>query len=133
VTGDGVGTATAAAVSAHRAAAAERLIGRLLIGVTYVAVGLLAIGVVLMVAAGISPLSEGPPLDLATLGAQLLAAEPAAFLWLGLMAVVAAPIGRVIVAAVAYARDRDWLMVGISLGILAVIAVGVGSALTVTV
>jgi uncharacterized membrane protein len=133
VTTDRLATATAAAVSAHRAAAAERLIGRLLIGVTYVAVGLLAIGVVLMVAAGISPLSEGPPLDLATLGAQLLAAEPAAFLWLGLMAVVAAPIGRVIVAAVAYARDRDWLMVGISLGILAVIAVGVGSALTVTV
>jgi len=133
VTTDRVVTATAADVPAHRAAAAERLIGRLLIAVTYVAVGLLAIGVVLMVASGISPLSEGPPLDLATLGAELLVGEPAALLWLGLMTVVAAPIGRVIVAAVAYARDGDWLMVGISLGILAVMAVGVGSALTVTV
>jgi uncharacterized membrane protein len=133
VTADRVATVSAADISAHRAAAAERLIGRLLIAVTYVAVGLLAIGVVLMVAAGISPLSDAPPLDVATLGAQLLAGDPAAFLWLGLMAVVAAPIGRVIVAAVAYARDGDWLMVGISLGILAVIAVGVGSALTVTV
>jgi uncharacterized membrane protein len=118
---------------ASQAAAAERLIGRLLIAVTYVAVGLLVIGVVLMVADAISPLSGGPPLDLATLGSQLLALEPAAFLWLGILAVVAAPIGRVIVAAVAYARDADWLMVAISLGILAVIAVGVGSALTVTV
>lgn len=119
--------------SAGRTAADERLIGRLLIAVTYVAVGLLSVGVVLMIADGISPLSGGPGLDLATLGAQLLAPEPAAFLWLGIIAVVAAPIGRVIVAAVAYARDDDWLMVGISLGILAVIAVGVGSALTVTV
>ena len=133
MTTDRAAAATAADVSAHRAAAAERLIGRLLIAVTYVAVGLLAIGVVLMVAAGISPLSEGPPLDLATLGAQLLARDPAAFLWLGLMTVVAAPIGRVIVAAVAYARDGDWLMVGISLGILVVIAVGVRCALTVAV
>jgi uncharacterized membrane protein len=120
-------------LSAGRTAATERLIGRLLIAVTYVAVGLLVVGVVLMIADGISPLSGGPPLDLATLGGQLLALEPAAFLWLGLLTVVAAPIGRVIVAAVAYARDADWLMVGISLAILAVIAVGVGSALTVTV
>ena len=129
----GVGSATPEDRSAGRTAAAERLIGRLLIAVTYVAVGLLVIGVVLMIADAISPLSGGPPLDVATLGSQLLALEPAAFLWLGLLTVVAAPIGRVIVAAVAYARDADWLMVGISLAILAVIAIGVGSALTVTV
>jgi uncharacterized membrane protein len=129
----GVGSAAPETRSTDTTAAAERLIGRLLIAVTYVAVGLLSVGVALMIADGISPLSGGPPLHLATLGSQLLALEPAAFLWLGLIAVVAAPIGRVIVAAVAYARDGDWLMVGISLGILAVIAVGVGSALTVTV
>ena len=119
--------------AARGTSATDRLLGRLLIAVTYVAVGLLSIGVLLMIADGISPLSTGPGLDLATLGSQVLALEPAAFLWLGLIAVVAAPIGRVIVAAVAFARDGDWLMVGISLGILAVIAVGVGSALTVTV
>ena len=126
------GTGSAAS-SASRTAAVERLIGRLLIAVTYVAVGLLVVGMTLMVADGISPLSGGPPLDLATLSSGLLALEPAAFLWLGLLTVVAAPIGRVTVAAVAYARDADWLMVGIALGILAVIAVGVGTALTVTV
>ena len=120
-------------LSADRAVAAERLIGRLLIAVTYVAVGLLSIGVVLMIANGISPLSVGPGLDVATLGAQLLAGEPAAFLWLGIIAVVATPIGRVIVAAVTFARDAEWLMVGIALGILVIIAVGVASALTVTV
>ena len=116
-----------------RAAAAEYGIGRLLIAMTYVAVGLLVVGVVLMIADGISPLSGGPGLDLATLGSQLVALDPAAFLWLGLLAVVAAPIGRVIVAGVAYARQADWLMVAIALGILAIIAIGVASALTVTV
>ena len=122
-----------AAIHDARAAAAEYRIGRLLIAMTYVAVGLLVVGVVLMIADGISTLSGGPGLDLATLGSQLVALDPAAFLWLGLLAVVAAPIGRVIVAGVAYARQADWLMVAIALGILAIIAIGVASALTVTV
>jgi uncharacterized membrane protein len=121
------------ALSENRAVAAEHRIGRLLIAMTYVAVGLLVVGVVLMVADGISPLSGGPSLNLATFGSQLLALDPAAFLWLGLLVVVATPIGRVIVAGVAYARQADWLMVAIALGILVIIAIGVGSALTVTV
>ena len=119
--------------SAERTVAAEWLIGRLLIAGTYVAVGLLTVGVGLMIVDGISPLSAGPGLDLATLGARLLAGQPAAYLWLGIIAVVATPIGRVIVAAVSFARDAEWLMVGIALGILAIITVGVASALTVTV
>lgn len=119
--------------SEDRAVAAEHRIGRLLIAMTYVAVGLLVVGVLLMVADGISPLSGGPGLDLATFGSQLRALDPAAFLWLGLLAVVATPIGRVIVAGVAYARQADWLMVAIAVGILAIIAIGVASALTVTV
>ncbi|MFI5292813.1 MAG: DUF1634 domain-containing protein [Candidatus Limnocylindrales bacterium] len=116
-----------------RAYAAERTIGRLLIAITYVSVGLLAVGFGLMIANGISPLDAGPPLDLATLGAQLLALDPAGFLWLGLLAVIAAPVGRVIVAAVSYGRDRDWTMVAISIAILAVIVVGVVTAVAVTV
>jgi uncharacterized membrane protein len=116
-----------------RAYAAERTIGRLLIAITYVSVGLLAVGFGLMIANGISPLDAGPPLDLATLGAQLVALDPAGFLWLGLLAVIAAPVGRVIVAAVSYGRDRDWTMVAISIAILAVIVVGVVTAVAVTV
>ena len=118
---------------ATRAFTAERRIGRMLIAVTYVSVGLLIIGLVLLIVDGISPLSRGPRLDLTALGGQLAAVVPAGFLWLGLLVVLAAPIGRVVVAAVAYARDGDRLMVGISLAILAVIAIGVGSALAVTV
>jgi uncharacterized membrane protein len=124
---------TVSAGAAGRARATERRLGRLLITATYVSVGLLAIGVVLMIADGISPTSGGPNLDLATLRTQLVALEPAGFLWLGMMVVIAAPIGRVIVAAVAYVREGDWLMVAVSVGILLVIAVGVVSAMTVTV
>ena len=116
-----------------RAYAAERTIGRLLIGITYISVGLLAIGFALMIADGISPLDPGPPLDIPALAAQLVAFEPAGYLWLGLLAVIAAPIARVLVAAVAYALDADWTMVLISIAILAVIAVGVGIAAAATV
>ena len=119
--------------SSARAYAAERTIGRLLIAITYVSVGLLAVGFGLMIANGISPLDQGPPLDLATLGAQLVALDPAGFLWLGLLAVIAAPVGRVIVAAVSYGRDADWTMVAISIAILGVIVLGVATAVAVKV
>jgi uncharacterized membrane protein len=120
-------------VISPRAYAAERTIGRLLIAITYISVGLLVVGFALMIVNGISPLDAGPPLDIAALGAQLVALDPAGFLWLGLLAVIAAPVGRVIVAAVSYGRDRDWTMVAISIAILAVIVVGVVTAVAVTV
>ena len=112
---------------------AERLIGRLLTGITYVSVGLLVVGVVLLMAAGTSPTSGGPRMDPARLVPDVLGLRPAGFLWLGLVAVIAAPISRVIVALGAYARARDWLMVGVSAAILVVIAVAVGSAALTTV
>ena len=107
----------------------DRFIGRLLIGVTYVAVVLLSIGVVLLFADGISPMSGGPPLDLADLAEDLMARAPAAFLWLGILAVIATPLSRVIAAAIGFARHGDRGMVAVSLGILVVIALGVVTAL----
>jgi len=120
-------------MKASHARVAERLSGRLLIGFTYVSVGLLVIGVVLMIVNGISPLETSPSFDLATLPASVAALEPAAFLWLGLLATIAAPIGRVILAGVVYAVDGDRTMVAISVAILVVIAIGVGSAIAATV
>jgi uncharacterized membrane protein len=116
-----------------RAFTAERLSGRLLIGTTYLAVGLLVVGVGLMIAKGISPLDLAPTFDPASLGTSIAALDPTAFLWLGLVVAIAAPIGRVIVAGIAYAADADWLMVGISVAILLVILIGVGTAVTGTV
>ena len=116
-----------------RALEAERLIGRLLTGITYASVALLVVGVVLLIGAGTSPVSGGPALDPGRIVPDLLALRPAGFLWLGLGAVIAAPVGRVAVALVAYVRDEDWLMVGVSTAILAVIAIAIGSAVVSTV
>jgi uncharacterized membrane protein len=116
-----------------RADQAERLIGRLLTGVTYVSVVLLLIGVVLLIAAGISPVSGGPSMDPARLVSDLVGLKPAGFLWFGLLAVIAAPVTRVSVALVAYARAEDWLMVGVSSAILLVIATAIASAVASTV
>lgn len=104
-------------------------IGRLLIGVTYLAVALLLCGVVLLVAAGISPLAAGPAIDPAAIPGQLTTLVPAGFLWAGIVVVIATPISRVVAAAIAFARDGDRRFVAISAAILVVIAIGVLTAL----
>jgi uncharacterized membrane protein len=108
----------------------EGFIGRLLIRLTYLAVTFLVVGVGLMAAAGIGPLDGGPNLDLGTLVADLVALRPAAYLWVGLGIVLATPITRVAAAGIAYGRQRQWTMVLVSIGILAVIAIGVAGALS---
>ena len=107
----------------------ERRLGRLLIVVTYVAIALLVVGVVLLLAAGVSPLSGGPRLDPAALASSIGALEPAGFLWLGLVAVIATPVSRVLGAAIGFARGGEGVMAAISLAILGVIAVGVTVAI----
>jgi len=106
----------------------DRTIGRILIWLTYVAVALLAVGVALMLASGISPLDSAPPFDLAAIPADIAALQPAGFLWLGLLVVLVAPVARVVVAGIGYGLDREWVMVLVAIAILAVIAVGVVSA-----
>ena len=106
----------------------DRDIGRLLIGVTYVAGLLLLVGVALMVVTGTSPLSGGPALDPSALLADLASLQPAGFLWLGLLAVIATPISRVVAAAVAFALSGDGRRVAVAAAIVAVIAVSVVTA-----
>ena len=107
----------------------ERRLGRLLIAVTYVAVALLGIGVILMLLAGISPMAGGPPFDPTNLIPDILALEPAGFLWLGLLAAIATPLSRVIGAAIGFVRRGEPLMAAISVAILVVIAISVLAAL----
>jgi uncharacterized membrane protein len=116
-----------------RAIASERRIGRLLIAMTYLSVALLAVGVVLLLAHGTSPMAGGPGLDVTALGAQLARLEPEGFLWLGLLAVIAAPVARVIHARCVFLRDGDRAMAGVALAILAVLAIGIVTAGTGTV
>ena len=115
------------------AAIAEFRIGRLMIGMTYASVAVLVVGVALMVAAGISPLSGGPAFDASQLIAELTSISPVGFLWLGLVIVIATPIVRVIGAAISYGLAGQWTMVAIAVAILVVIIAGVAIAATGTV
>ena len=106
----------------------EQSIARLLTGGTYAAIVLLAIGFGLMVANGVAPLSGGPPFDVTTIPADLVALRPSGFLWLGLIVVVATPASRVLASLVGYARRGERRMAVVAALILAVIALSVAAA-----
>jgi uncharacterized membrane protein len=107
----------------------DSTVGRLMIAMTYVAVVLLAIGVILMIVNGISPLVGGPAFEAGVVLEELRAGVPTGFIWLGLVVVIATPIVRVAVSSVGFAREGQWRMVGVGLGILAIIAVGILTSL----
>ena len=92
---------------------------------TYTSVALVAIGSILLLASGGSPITGGPPLDLGRLLPDLLALRPEGFLWLGILGVLSTPSLRVGRALLGFARRGEHRMVAISLLVLAVIAVGV--------
>ncbi len=106
----------------------DRSIARLLTVGTYVSVALLAAGVVLMLARGISPLAGGPPFQPELIVDDLVNGRPAGFMWLGLVAVIATPVARVIAALIGFTRRGERTMAVVSLLILGVIALSVGLA-----
>lgn len=103
----------------------ESRIARLLRLGTYLAIGLIAIGVVLMLVTGRSPLDVAPALDPARLVANLVGLQPAGFLWLGLLVILLTPAARVTVSAIGYARVGDRSMAAIAVLVLIVILTGV--------
>ena len=92
---------------------------------TYASVALVAAGSILLLAGGGSPTQGGPPLDLATLPSDLAEFRPGGLLWLGILGVLATPALRVARALLGFARRGEQRMVGVSVLVLAVIAVGV--------
>ncbi len=92
---------------------------------TYASVALIGVGSVLLLAAGGSPTQGGPPLDLGRLPADIAGLRPEGFLWLGIVGVIATPALRVARAMLGFARRGERRMVGVSVLVLAVIAVGV--------
>ena len=106
----------------------EWRLGRMLIIVTYVAVSLLLVGVALMLIGGISPLDGGPLLDIPRLIDDLAGLTPAGFLWLGLLAVIATPVSRVLGAAVGFVRGGEPLMALVAVAILVTIGTSIAIA-----
>jgi uncharacterized membrane protein len=103
----------------------EPALARVLQGGTYVSIGLVALGTVLLLVNGGSPLAGGPPLSLSRLLADIIALRPEGLLWLGILVVVATPALRVVAALVGFWRRGERAMAGVALLILAVVAVGV--------
>jgi uncharacterized membrane protein len=117
--GDGVTPATSGPL--------ESWIGRLLTIGTYVSVGLIAIGTLLLIGSGRSPLDAAPALDPARLLPDLAGLQPAGFLWLGILGVVATPAARVAAALVGFSRSGERRMAFVAAAILVVIAIGVAT------
>lgn len=103
----------------------DRTIARLLTAGTYISVALLAIGVALMAAAGLSPLSGGPAFDPTRFVADFVGLRPEGFLWLGLIAAIATPSARVAASFLGYLRTGERAMAVVALLILGVIALSV--------
>jgi uncharacterized membrane protein len=118
--------ATSAAPTTPTAPAAlEAALARLLQVGTYVSLALIAIGTALLLAGGGSPLDAGPQLDLPNLGRDLAAGRAPAFLWLGVLGVLATPGLRVLGALIGFARAGEWRMVGVAVAIIVVVALGI--------
>jgi uncharacterized membrane protein len=129
LSGSATGAGTTSSEPREPAAAGlERSIARLLTLGTYASIALLAIGLALLLASGVGPLSGGPSFDPARLLPGLVGLEPAAFLWAGLLVVVATPSARVAAALVGYARSGERPMAVVAALILVVIALSVGLA-----
>lgn len=103
----------------------ERRVAGVLIGATYLSVALIGVGVVLMIAGGISPLDQALAFDPGRLIDDVLAGRPEGVLWLGLVAVIVTPSLRVAASLVGYLAEGERPMVLVSVGILGVIAASV--------
>ena len=109
----------------------ETVLGGLLAVGTLIAIFLVAIGVVLMIATGRSPLAgDAAPLNVAAIPGLIVSGRPEGFLWIGLIAAIATPVGRVAGALLGFRRRGERLLAAVAAAILAVIGIAVVLALT---
>jgi uncharacterized membrane protein len=96
---------------------------------TYVSIALIGVGSLLLLASGGSPLSGGPAFAPDRIIPDILALRPAGFLWLGIVGVLATPGLRVLRALIGFWRRGEQRMAVVALGVLVVVAIGVGAGL----
>ncbi len=112
-----------------RGADLEQALARVLQAGTYASMTLIAVGTILLLAGGISPLAGGPALHLPTLPADVAAGRPEGFLWLGILGICATPSLRVVGALVGFWRRGERGMVAVAVLILAVVVTGIVTGL----
>ena len=103
----------------------DRTVGRLLTIGTNIAVLLLAIGCVLLFAYRIDPLAGGPALEPGLIVDDITHLRPAGFMWLGLLALLATPVLRVVVSLGGFVERRERTMSIVATLILVVIALSI--------
>jgi uncharacterized membrane protein len=97
-------------------------LSRVLAGGLSLAVALLVVGAVLSLL-GRPTSSSG--VSVADMPRALGALEPAGFFDLGLLVLLATPVARVLTLSVGFARRKSWLFCGLSVFVLAVLALSV--------
>ncbi len=97
---------------------------------TYLAVGLILVGVLGMVASGIDPMTHPPvaAFDLATVPGDIGALRPAGFIWAGILVVMALPIGRVVVAGAGFFAAGERRLALISVLVVLVVGLSIVAA-----
>ncbi len=112
-------------------AAVESVIGRALVIGTYVAMLLILLGVLGMLVNGINPMSHVTPVafDLSAIPEDILALRPEGFLWLGIVTVIALPIGRVVLAGISLLAAGERRLALVALGVLMVVIVSIIAAI----
>ena len=116
---------TSAADATRSEAALERSIGRVLTIGTWISIGLLAVGFVLLLVNGLGPDSADPGFDPLPIPSDIVALRPEGVIWLGLALVIATPSARVAAALLGYARRGERGMSVVAVLILVVIAASV--------
>ncbi len=111
--------------------ALEAVVARLLVAGTWLAMGLVLVGVVLMLLTGVDPLAHGavPDFDAAQIPADILALRPEGFLWAGIVLIIGLPIGRVVVAGAGFLAAGARRLALVSLLVLLVVLVSIAAAL----
>ena len=119
-------------MSSRRARGRDAVVDRIsaLLGAgTLVIVLTVAVGSLLLVLAGRTPVTEqGPALDAARIPGDLVALRPEGWLWLGLLLTVTLPIARVLLALLGFLRNGEQRMGAVSIATLGVLAVSIGIA-----
>jgi uncharacterized membrane protein len=120
-------SATAARQAAYRI---EALVARILVVGTYLAVGLILLGVAGMLAQGIDPLAvdTAPAFDLATIPSDIVSLQPAGFIWAGIVVVMTLPIGRVAVAGAGFFAAGERRLALVSVLVILVVALSLIAA-----
>lgn len=110
---------------ASEAHSLESALARVLQIGTYASIALVAVGVILFIGRGSSPLDPGGPLAFDRLLADVAALRAEGFLWLGVLGVVVTPGLRVAGALIGFARRGERAMAIVAFLILVVVAIGV--------